>query len=89
MRVNEGYDSAWEYHPNSISVGSLYLDKQRLQDAITSRAMSTQRVFKTVASNKKYLTVECMKERCPGRVHGDACGMVNVHRPVGNPKRKV
>jgi hypothetical protein len=20
---------------------------------------------------------------------GDACGMVNVHRPVGNPKRKV
>jgi hypothetical protein len=36
MRVNEGHDSAWEYHPNSISVGSLYPDKQRLKDAITS-----------------------------------------------------
>jgi hypothetical protein len=54
MRVNEGHDSAWEYHPNSISIGSLYPDKQRLQDAITSWAMSTQRVFKTVASSKKY-----------------------------------
>jgi hypothetical protein len=31
MRVNEGHDSVWEYHPNSISVGSLYPDKQRLQ----------------------------------------------------------
>jgi hypothetical protein len=30
MRVNEGHDSAWEYHSNSISVGSLYPDKQRL-----------------------------------------------------------
>jgi hypothetical protein len=50
MRVNEGHDSVWEYHPNSISVGSLYPDKQRLQDAITSWAMSTQRVFKIVAS---------------------------------------
>jgi hypothetical protein len=41
MRVNEGHDSAWEYHPNNISVGSLYPDKQRLQDVITSWAMST------------------------------------------------
>jgi hypothetical protein len=32
--------------------------------------MSTQRVFKTIASNKKYLTVECSKESCPARVHG-------------------
>jgi hypothetical protein len=70
MRVNEGHNSAWEYHPNSISVGSLYPDKQRLQDAITSWAIFTQRVFKTVASNKKYLTVECSKESCPARVHG-------------------
>jgi hypothetical protein len=30
MRVNEEHDSAWEYHPNSISVGSLYPDKQHL-----------------------------------------------------------
>jgi hypothetical protein len=30
MRVNEGHDSAWEYHPNIISVGSLYPDKQHL-----------------------------------------------------------
>jgi hypothetical protein len=70
MRVNEGHDLAWDYHPNSISVGLLYLDKQHLQDAITSWAMSTQRVFKTVASSKKYLIVECRKERCPARVHG-------------------
>jgi hypothetical protein len=70
MKVNEGHDSAWEYHSNSISVGSLYPDKQRLQDAITSWAMSMQRVFKTAASNKKYLIVECSKERCPARVHG-------------------
>jgi hypothetical protein len=70
MRVNKGHDSAWEYHPNNISVGSLYPNKQRLQDAITSWAMSMQRVFKTVASSKKYLTVECTNERCPARVHG-------------------
>jgi hypothetical protein len=31
MRVNEGQDSAWEYHPNNISIGSLYPDKQLLQ----------------------------------------------------------
>jgi hypothetical protein len=24
LRVNEGHDSAWEYHPNIISVGALY-----------------------------------------------------------------
>jgi hypothetical protein len=32
--------------------------------------MSTQRVFKTVVSSKKYLTVECSNDRCPARVHG-------------------
>jgi hypothetical protein len=36
LRVSEGHDSAWEYHPNNISVGTLYPDKQRLQHAITS-----------------------------------------------------
>jgi hypothetical protein len=30
LRVNDGHDSAWEYHPNIISVDALYLDKQRL-----------------------------------------------------------
>jgi hypothetical protein len=73
IRVNEGHDSAWKYHSNSISVGSLYPDKQHLQDAITSWAMSTQRVFKTAASSKKYLIVECRKERCPARVRGYLC----------------
>jgi hypothetical protein len=70
LRVNEGYDSAWKYHPNNISVGVLYPDKQRLQDATTSWAMSMQRVFKIVVSSKKYLTVEYSNDRCPARVHG-------------------
>jgi hypothetical protein len=64
------YDSAWEYHPNSILVGALYPDKQRLQDVIISWAMSTQRVLKTIVLSKKYLTMECSNKRCPAMVHG-------------------
>jgi hypothetical protein len=43
---------------------------QRLQDAITSWAISMQSVFKTVVSSKNYLTVECSNDRCPAKVYG-------------------
>jgi hypothetical protein len=56
--MNDGHDSAWEYHQNNVSAGALYPDKQHLQEEIMAWAMSTQRVFKTIVSNKKYLTVE-------------------------------
>jgi hypothetical protein len=70
MTMNDGHDSAWEYHLNNITVGAIYPDKRRLQEAITKWALSTQRVFRTVASSQKYLTVECTEDGCPGRVHG-------------------
>ena len=59
MTVNDGHDSAWQYHENNIAVGALYPDKQHLQDAIIKWAMSTARVFRTKVSSKKYLTMEC------------------------------
>ena len=62
MTVNDGHDSAWQYHQNHMVKGALYPDKQHLQEAITSWAMSTQRVFKTKVSSQKYLTVECRSE---------------------------
>jgi hypothetical protein len=65
LRVNNGHDFVWEYHENRISVGALYTSKQRLEDAITSWAISTQRVFKIVVSSKKYLTVEYTKIDVP------------------------
>ena len=40
MTVNDGHDSAWEYHQNQVSAGALYTDKQHLQDAIIKWAMS-------------------------------------------------
>ena len=70
MTVNDGHDSRWQYHQNNIAFGALYPDKQALKDAIIKWAMSTQRVFKTKVSSQKYLTMECVKINCPGRVHG-------------------
>ena len=70
MTVNDGHDSAWQYHQNHMVKGAIYPDKQHLQDAITSWAMSTQRVFKTKVSSQKYLTVVCKVVGCPARVHG-------------------
>ena len=41
MTVNDGHDSAWQYHENNVAVGALYPDKQHLQDAVIKWAMST------------------------------------------------
>lgn len=70
MIVNDGHDSAWQYHQNNIAKGARFPDKKHLQDAIVAWAMSTQRVFKTTVSSQKYLTMECEQIDCPGRVHG-------------------
>ena len=69
MTVDDGHDSAWEYHSNRIAQGARYQDKQHLQDAVVAWAMSTHRVLKTTVSSKKYLTMECVDINCPGRVH--------------------
>ena len=53
MTVNDGHDSAWEYHENQVAVGALYPDKQHLQDAIIKWAMSTCKTFRTKVSSKK------------------------------------
>src|SRR5664279_3681626 len=70
MTVNDGHDSPWQYHQNNIAAGDMYPDKQAMRDAIIKWAMSTHRVFKTVVSSKKYLTMECENIHCPDRVHG-------------------
>ena len=70
MTVNDGHDSAWQYHQNNIAKGGRYPDKKHLQDAIIAWALSTQRVFKTTVSTKKYLTMKCETIDCPARVHG-------------------
>ena len=70
MIVNDGHDSAWQYHENNIAEGAIYTDKQALKDAIIKWALSTHRIMKTVVSSQKYLTMECANINCPGRVHG-------------------
>ena len=69
MTLEDGHDSSWQYHQSSMAVGAIYADKQHLQEAIIQWAMSTSRVFKTTVSSKKYLTMECSRIDCPGRVH--------------------
>ena len=69
MTVNDGHESAWEYHQNNIEIGAMYPSKKQLREAITKCAMSTQRVFQTDVSSKKNLTVSCICDRCPARVH--------------------
>ena len=69
MTVNDGHDSAWQYHENNIAKGAMYTDKQALRDAVIKWALSTHRVLKTVVSSQKYLTMECEDINCPGRVH--------------------
>jgi hypothetical protein len=70
MTVNDGHDSAWEYHQNNLAKGAIYPDKKHLQDAIIAWTMSTQRMFKTTVSSQKYLTMVCKVDGCPARVHG-------------------
>ena len=70
MIVNDGHDSAWQYHENNIAKGAMYTDKQALRDAVIKWALSTYRVMNTVVSSQKYLTMECAEINCPGRVHG-------------------
>ena len=41
MTVNDGHDSAWEYHQNQIAKNARYPDKKHLQDAIINWALST------------------------------------------------
>mgnify|MGYP005818312431 CR=1 FL=1 len=33
MTVNDGHDSAWQYHQNNIVMGAMYPNKQALKDA--------------------------------------------------------
>jgi len=70
MTVNDGHDSAWQYHQNNIATGALYPNKEALKDAIINWAMSTQRVFKADVSSQKKLTMVCKNAGCPARVHG-------------------
>ena len=70
MTVNDGHDSAWQYHENNIAKGAMYTEKQALRDACIKWALSTHGVMRTVASSQKYLTMECEDINCPGRVHG-------------------
>ena len=44
MTVNDGHDSAWQYHQNNMPTGARYQDKQHLKDAIIQWAISTNRV---------------------------------------------
>ena len=69
MTVNDGHDSAWHYHANSISLGALYPSKRHLQEAIVEWSMSMQRVMKTKVSSQQYLTLVCEEAGCPARVH--------------------
>ena len=70
MTVNDGHDSAWQYHQNNIVTGAMYPNKEALKDAIINWAMSTQRVFIAEVSSQKYLTMVCKNAGCPARVHG-------------------
>lgn len=70
MTVNDGHDSAWQYHQNNIATGAMYPNKQALKDAIINWAMSTQRVFTAQVSSQKFLTMVCKNADCPARVHG-------------------
>jgi len=70
MIVNDGHDSAWQYHQNNIATGAMYPNKNALKDAIIQWAMSTQGVFTAQVSSQKYLTTVCKNEDCPARVHG-------------------
>ena len=49
MTVNDGHDSAWQYHQNNIATGGMYPNKEALKDAITQWAMSMQRINRTMA----------------------------------------
>ena len=70
MTVNDGHDSAWQYHQNNIATGAMYPNKQALKDAIINWAMPTQRVFTAQVSSQKFLTMVCKNADFPTRVHG-------------------
>ena len=70
MNVNDGHDSAWQYHQNNIATGGMYPNKEALKDAITQWAMSTQRVLRAAVSSQQFLTMVCKNDGCPARVHG-------------------
>ena len=47
MNMNDGHDSAQQYHQNNMAKGARYQDKQHLKDAIIQWAISTNRGLKT------------------------------------------
>ena len=69
MTVNDGHESSWEYHRNKVEIGAMYATKKNLKTAVTQWAMSTFRIFQTDVSTKKYLTLTCIMDSCPARVH--------------------
>jgi hypothetical protein len=70
MTVDDGHESGWEYHQNNIEIGAMYPSKKHLKEAIAQWVMSTQRSFQTDVSSQKNLTMTCINEGCPARVHG-------------------
>ncbi|XBI22027.1 uncharacterized protein [Aegilops tauschii subsp. strangulata] len=70
MILNDGHDSACQYHQNNIATGAMYPNKNALKDAIIQWEMSTQSVFTAEVSSQKYLTMVCKNKDCPARVHG-------------------
>ena len=67
MHVNDSHDSPWEYC--EIQIGTMYRDKKDLTNAVRQWAMSTQRIFHTDVSDKKYFTARCVAEGCQCKVH--------------------
>jgi len=55
---------------NNVEIGAQYSTKQALREVVTKWALTTQRIFQTDVSNKQYVTMTCVEEGCPARVHG-------------------
>jgi hypothetical protein len=70
MTMDDGHDSAWQYHQNNIATDAMYPNKEALKDAIIKCQMSMQRVFRAQVSSQKYLTMVRKNIHCPARVHG-------------------
>ena len=35
MTVNDGHESAWQYHQNNVQIGAIYATKKQLKNAVT------------------------------------------------------
>ena len=67
---NHDLSTGLTMNDDNVQIGVIYVTKKQLKNAVTQWAMSTQRVFHTHISSPQNLTLLCVEDGFPGKVHG-------------------